>query len=141
MLCISVEIQYRSGAALRCGYGFIVSTIENRDRVFCRLRLTKEWFRFFITIKNRSVGTVNWRTSTSHILYSRVAISNGSATDGLLYISFFVANVNFDDHARLNVNVNRFENGNVWNAENRHRVVVPLLSVSLSLCWRESFVL
>lgn len=78
--------------------------------------------------KNRSVGAISWRTSTSQILYSRVVISNGSALDGLLYISFFVANVNFDDDGRLKVNVNQFANDNVWNGENRHRVVVPLLT-------------
>jgi hypothetical protein len=45
-------------------------------------------------------------------------------TEGALYI--FVVNVNVNSDG-LNVNVNRLENDNVWNAENRHRVVVPQL--------------
>lgn len=45
-------------------------------------------------------------------------------------------NVNSDD--RLKVNVNRFENSNVWNAENRHRLVVPKPTVSLAV-WREFY--
>jgi hypothetical protein len=32
--------------------------------------------------------------------------------------------VNVND-GRLKVNVNQFSNDNVWNGENRHRVVVP----------------
>lgn len=52
---------------------------------------------------------------------------------GWLIAHFFVANVNFNSDDRLNVNVNRFENSNVWNAENRHRIVVPKLAVSLIL--------
>jgi hypothetical protein len=59
------------------------------------------------------------------------------ATDGSLHI-IFVANVNFDDDGRLKVNVNRFSNDNVWNAENRHRIVVPKL-LFLSLLCGESF--
>ncbi len=42
---------------------------------------------------------------------------------------FFVANVNVNSDG-LNVNVNRFENDNVWNASNAHRVVVPKMDVS-----------
>lgn len=38
---------------------------------------------------------------------------------------FFVANVNVNDDGRLKVNVNRFSNDNVWNGDNRHRIVVP----------------
>jgi hypothetical protein len=37
-----------------------------------------------------------------------------------------VANVN-SDASELKVNVNQFGNDNVWNAENRNRVVVPQL--------------
>lgn len=55
--------------------------------------------------------------------------STGSGADGSPYI-FFVANVNVNSDGTLNVNVNRLENSNVWNAENRHRVVVPKPAVS-----------
>ena len=44
-------------------------------------------------------------------------------------VQFFVANVNVNSDG-LNVNVNRFENNNVWNAENLHRMVVPKMKVS-----------
>lgn len=45
--------------------------------------------------------------------------------DGTSHISsLFVANVNVDG-GKLKVNVNRFSNDNVWNAVNRHLVVVP----------------
>lgn len=49
--------------------------------------------------------------------------------DGLSH-DFFVANVNVNADDRPNANVNRFSNDNVWNAENRNRVVVPKLTVS-----------
>ena len=42
----------------------------------------------------------------------------------------FVANVNLNSDGRLKANVNRFSNDNVWNAENRNRVVVPKLTIS-----------
>jgi hypothetical protein len=48
---------------------------------------------------------------------------------GRLVAHFFVANVNVNSDD-LNVNVNRFENSNVWNAENRHRMVVSQLALS-----------
>lgn len=48
-------------------------------------------------------------------------------TDGLSYI--FVANVNVNSDGSLNVNVNRFSNDNVWNAEYHHRFAVPQLTV------------
>jgi len=38
---------------------------------------------------------------------------------------FFVANVNVNADGTLKANVNRFENDNVWNAENHHRVFLP----------------
>jgi hypothetical protein len=41
-----------------------------------------------------------------------------------------VANVNFDDNDRLNVNVNPFSNDNVWNAKYQHRFVILKLKVS-----------
>ncbi len=47
---------------------------------------------------------------------------------------FFVANVNVNSDG-LNVNVNRFENDNVWNAENSHRMVVPKMRVFSSLIY------
>jgi hypothetical protein len=43
-----------------------------------------------------------------------------------------VANVNRND-GKLKANVNRLSNDNVWNAENRNRVVVPKLIVFLPL--------
>jgi len=46
------------------------------------------------------------------------------------HTSFFVANVNWDDVRRLRVSVNRLSNDNVWNADNRNRVVLPLLAIS-----------
>ncbi len=42
----------------------------------------------------------------------------------------FVANVNRNSDERLRVNVNPFANDNVWNAENRNRVVLPKLTIS-----------
>ncbi len=52
----------------------------------------------------------------------------GGGIDGVLHISSpFVANVNVDG-GELKLNVNRLDNDNVWNADNRHRVVVPLLN-------------
>ena len=58
----------------------------------------------------------------------------GGALDGSLHI-IFVANVNFNDDGQLKVNVNRFSNDNVWNAENRHRIVIPKLTISLTITW------
>jgi len=57
-------------------------------------------------------------------LFIFVLINNhySSGKDGILYI--FVAKVNVNSDG-LNVNVNRFENDNVWNAEYAHRLVVP----------------
>ncbi|MDI6820628.1 MAG: hypothetical protein QMD65_00410 [Patescibacteria group bacterium] len=42
---------------------------------------------------------------------------------------FFVTYVYVHSDSTLDVNVNRFENGNVWNAEFRYRLVVPQLAV------------
>jgi hypothetical protein len=42
--------------------------------------------------------------------------------------------VNVND-GKLKVNANRFDNDNVWNADNRHRVVVPKLEISLTVIW------
>jgi hypothetical protein len=53
----------------------------------------------------------------------------GGVPDGSLHI-FFVANVNVNDR-KLDANVNRFSNDNVWNGKYRHRIVVPKLLVSL----------
>lgn len=63
--------------------------------------------------------------------------SRGGVPDGLPHI-IFVAHVYFDGDGRLKVNANRFSNDNVWNAENRHRIVVPKL-LFLSLLRGESF--
>ncbi len=40
-----------------------------------------------------------------------------------------MANVNVHADGRLKVNVNRFDNPNVWNAKYAHRLVVPQLVV------------
>jgi hypothetical protein len=40
--------------------------------------------------------------------------------------------VNVNSDGNLKVNVNQFSNDNVWNADNRHRVVVPKLVISLT---------
>ncbi|MEK7585099.1 MAG: hypothetical protein AAB455_01100 [Patescibacteria group bacterium] len=53
------------------------------------------------------------------------------------YTDFFVANVNWNDDRRLKVNVNHFSNDNVWNADNRNRVVLPLLTFLPSFIWWE----
>ena len=45
----------------------------------------------------------------------------------MAYYTIFVVNVNVNSNG-LNVNVNHFNNANVWNADYRHRVVVPQLS-------------
>lgn len=42
---------------------------------------------------------------------------------------FFVANVNVNDDGKLNANVNRLENDNVWNGVYQHRVIVPVTSM------------
>jgi hypothetical protein len=48
----------------------------------------------------------------------------GSDRDGIPHKALvFVANVNVNG-GQLKVNVNQLENSNVWNADNRHRVVV-----------------
>ena len=58
--------------------------------------------------------------------------------DGTFYdTTGFVANVNVDDGGRLKLNVNRLDNSNVWNAQNRNRVVVPQLTISPYLNGRE----
>jgi hypothetical protein len=55
--------------------------------------------------------------------------------DGIFHISFlFVANVNVDD-GELKANVNRFDNDNVWNADNSHRLVVKQHIIFSSLTW------
>lgn len=46
-----------------------------------------------------------------------------------LLAHIFIANVNVNSDG-LNVNVNRFSNDNVWNAENRNRFVIPKLTFS-----------
>lgn len=87
-------------------------------------------------IKNFSVGAMRWWTSRSQTTYSTTPDAIycmlhawiGSGRDDAPH-KFFVANVNVNSDG-LNVNVNRFENDNVWNAENRNRMVVPKMKVS-----------
>ncbi|PIZ81528.1 MAG: hypothetical protein COY02_01590, partial [Parcubacteria group bacterium CG_4_10_14_0_2_um_filter_41_6] len=67
---------------------------------------------FYVPNKIQLVRNFGWQWHGWHIAY------------------FFVANVNTDDDGRLNVNVNRRENDNIWNAENRNRIVLPKLAVS-----------
>ena len=42
---------------------------------------------------------------------------------------FFVAFVYFGDYGRLRVHADRFSSDGVWNAERRHRIVVPQLTL------------
>ena len=49
------------------------------------------------------------------------------------YTTSFVANVNVDADGRLALYVNRLDNPNVWNSQNRNRVVVPQLTFSTAL--------
>ena len=51
-----------------------------------------------------------------------------------------MVNVNAYSDGRLNANVNRFSNDNVWNAENEHRLVVPKLLFFSSAYGRGVFV-
>ena len=51
--------------------------------------------------------------------------------------TLFVANVNFNDGGRLEADANEFEYSLVWNAENRHRLVIPKLTVSPVFIERE----
>jgi len=67
-----------------------------------------------------------WRTSKSQVIFNRFFILSGRWCRGRRAIHYFVANVNVNPDG-LNVNVNRLENDNVWNADYRHRVVVPQL--------------
>ena len=80
---------------------------------------------FILSRKNTAVGAVYQRTSTSHIKYSRLAW-RAAVIWKICCTIRFVANVNVNER-ELNVNVNRFDNPNTWNADNRHRVVIPLL--------------
>jgi len=74
----------------------------------------------------------------SRVKYSHTCTARGSDTDGVSHKTpVFVANVNVDG-GKLKVNVNRFDYSNVWNGDNRHRLVVPLLGVSPAL-WGGSF--
>ena len=45
--------------------------------------------------------------------------------------------MNVNDDGTLNVSVNRLENDNLWNAQNRHRVVIPKPGISPVSFWRE----
>ena len=60
-----------------------------------------------------------------------IEYSMDSGIDGSSH-TFFVANVNVNSDGTLKVNVNQLENSNVWNAENRHCMVAPKLTVSLT---------
>ena len=59
-------------------------------------------------------------------------ILDDSGPDGASHTFSFVANVNRNDD-KLKANVNRFDNDNVWNAENRNRWILPKLAVSPAL--------
>lgn len=75
----------------------------------------------------------------SRIMFSRLFhfCQSDSETEGTLYILV----VNVDVHSRgLNVNVNRFENDNVWNAEYAHRVVSPQLCYFSLICFGGVFI-
>lgn len=62
-------------------------------------------------------------------------LSNVGGMDGIFDISFlFVANVNVNGD-KLKSNVNRFDNDNGWNADNRHRLAVKQHIIFSSLSW------
>lgn len=82
--------------------------------------------------KKLSVGAWSWSTfEVANKIQPRSLAK--MALDGQwsrwLDAQFFVANVNLNSDG-LNVNVNLFENDNVWNAENRNRVVLPKMTFS-----------
>ena len=79
----------------------------------------------FFHEKNTAVGTAYQRTSTSQIKYSCL-VRQVAVIWKICCTIRFVANVNVNER-ELNANVNRFDNPNTWNADNRHRVVLPLL--------------
>jgi hypothetical protein len=60
------------------------------------------------------------------------------AVAGKAYYTFFVANVNVNSDG-LKVNVNRFENDNVWSAEYAHRLVVPATNYFLLILIKPLF--
>ncbi len=70
---------------------------------------------------------MNWRTFRVPNKIQSGEYSKDGDIDDLSHI--FVANVNFNSADKLKVNVNQFENDNVWNAVNRHRFVIPKLSI------------
>lgn len=80
----------------------------------------------------------SWWTFMSRVIFSRFFLfcQGGGDREGASYI--FVVNVNVNDDG-LDVNVNRFENGNVWSGEYRHRVVSPQLYGFLPCLFRGSF--
>lgn len=122
-----------------CGYGFKSRLLKNVFREFRRTRLAKEWI-LFSKNKKQPVGAVSWWTSMVPNKIQSGEYSKDGGMDGSWHV-FFVANVNVNSDDRLNVNVNRFKNDNVWNADNHHRVVVPKLADSPVLIEREfSFV-
>lgn len=90
--------------------------------------LAKEWVYFF-KIKKQSVGAGNWRTFMSRKKFAFRHDLAGYVREGFPH-KFFVANVNRNEDGNRKANVNRLSNDNVWNAENRNRVVVPKLLVS-----------
>ena len=90
-------------------------------------RIAKEWIYFFEIKKIDS-----WCGELENLYVPNEIQSGEYSKDGGLddsLHSFFVANVNLNSDGRLNVNVNKFDNDNVWNAENRNRIVAPKLII------------
>src|SRR3989344_3849470 len=93
-----------------------------------RAGLTKEWIHFSFTQKIASwcveLADFEVPNKIQSVMVWPVVIKM------IQHMSSFVANVNWNDARRLKVNVNRLSNDNVWNADNRNRVVLPLLAIS-----------
>jgi hypothetical protein len=106
------------------GYGFELRLLKSIFENFAGYILRKREYIFYD--RNKPVGAITARELlTLQIKYSPFEHSKGSDIRRL--IAHFVANVNVNSDDHLKVNVNRFENSNVWNAGNRHRLVVPQL--------------
>jgi len=68
------------------GYGFGSQLLKIVIREFRRIRLAKEWIRFF-KIKKQPVGAMGWRTSRFQIRYNPIEYSRDGGFDGPTHIS------------------------------------------------------
>ena len=76
---------------------------------------------------------MSWWAFKPKIKYSTtfdIKLCSGRQCHRGFIAQFFVANAN-DNDRRLKANVNKFSNDNVWNSENRNRIVVPRNSMFL----------